>query len=143
MDYFLDDSNVINRLVEEWRKYGQIIIAFDYDNTIFDYYQRGFTFDDVIELLRECKKFGAYLMVYTACDEEKFTDMITYMQKRDIPFDSINEVPSYIPFKGKKLYYNILLDDRAGLSSAYQCLKQALNIMKSLAGNSGNNGDIT
>jgi len=36
----------------------------------------------------------------------------------------------YIPFKGKKLYYNILLDDRAGLSSAYYCLRQALNRIK-------------
>ncbi|MNG35477.1 hypothetical protein D3C84_1222210 [compost metagenome] len=70
-------------------------------------------------------------MVYTACEEEKFPQMINYMNENKIPFDSINDLPSYIPFKGKKLYYNILLDDRAGLNSAYFCLKNALEIMKS------------
>lgn len=130
MDFFLENNNTVNRLVDEWRKYGKIIIAFDYDNTVYDYYQKGYTFYDVINLLRECKDFGAYLMVYTSCEEHKFPQLISYMNENNIPFDSINEVPNYIPFKGKKLYYNILLDDRAGLSSAYFCLKSALKIMK-------------
>lgn len=130
MDFFMDDKNVIERLVREWKEHGKLIIAFDYDNTVYDFYQKGHTFHNVIQLLRECKEFGAYLMVYTACEEYKFPKLISYMNENDIPFDSINEVPDYIPFKGKKLYYNILLDDRAGLSSSYNCLKNALEIMK-------------
>ena len=35
-----------------------------------------------------------------------------------------------IPFKGKKIYYNILLDDRAGLESAYKVLIDTIDQMK-------------
>lgn len=122
MDYFLDDSHCVDRLFNEWKKYGSIIVAFDYDNTVFDYYQRGDKFDNVIELLRECKKMGFHLTVFTSCNDDRFPDIEGYLKSHDIPFDGINETPDFIPFKGRKVYYNILLDDRAGLSSSYDQL---------------------
>jgi len=39
----------------------------------------------------------------------------------------INDTPNFIPFHGRKIYYNILLDDRAGLSSSYNILNTVLN----------------
>lgn len=60
-----------------------------------------------------------------------FPDIIKYLEANHIPFDAINESPKFVPVAGsKKMYFNILLDDRAGLSSAYKCLKAALEIMK-------------
>ena len=64
MDYYLDDNNAVNRLVEEWRKYGKIIIGYDFDDTVFDFHQKGRTYKNVMNLLRECKKLGAYLIVF-------------------------------------------------------------------------------
>lgn len=125
-DYFLNDNNCIDRLVEEYKKYGQLIVAYDFDNTVFDYYQKGTTFNDVIELLKECKRQGFYLIVFTSCGEERFPEIKKYLGEKEIPYDSINETPDFIPFKGRKVYYNILLDDRAGLKSAYDQLWEAI-----------------
>ncbi|MEC3148107.1 hypothetical protein, partial [Bacillus thuringiensis] len=72
----------------------------------------------------------AYLMVYTARRDSELSFVKKYLEENDIPFDSINETPGFIPFTdGKKLYYNILLDDRAGLPSAYRCLLNAVTYM--------------
>jgi hypothetical protein len=131
MDFYLEDVNVVERLVSEWRKYKLLVIAYDYDNTVYDYHHNGLTFDDVTQLLRDCKEFGAHLVVFTACGEEKYPDIIAYLKANRIPFDAINESPQFVPITGsKKIYYNILLDDRAGLSSAYRCLRSALDLMK-------------
>ncbi|MFD2330182.1 hypothetical protein ACFSR7_13115 [Cohnella sp. GCM10020058] len=131
MDFYLEDEHVVSRLVTEWRKYGRLVVAYDYDNTVFDYHRAGLSFDDVPQLLRECRSLGAYLIVFTACGKSQFPAITAYLQDNDIPFDAINEDPPFVPSSGgRKIYFNILLDDRAGLGSAYRCLQSALDIMK-------------
>lgn len=119
MDFFLDDKNCIDRLFSEWQKYGSIIVAYDFDNTVYDYYNKGYSYDEVINLLRDCKKEGFHLTVFTSCNDDRFQEIRTFLTDNNIPFDGINETPDFIPFKGRKVYFNILLDDRAGLSSAF------------------------
>jgi hypothetical protein len=131
MDFYLEDDNVIKRLVTEWKQYNNLVIAYDYDNTVYDYHHKGHTYDDIIQLLRECKDFGAHLVVFTACTDDVFPNIMEYLKTNHIPYDAINESPKFVPVTGgKKIYFNILLDDRAGLSSAYRCLKSALATMK-------------
>jgi hypothetical protein len=125
-DFYLNDNNVVNRLVEEWNKYGKIIIAYDFDNTVYDYNNKGYTYNYVIELLQECSELGAYYVVFTSCEEDKFSFIKEYLKEKKIPFDKINENIDMIPFKGRKIYYNILLDDRAGLKSAHDNLRITL-----------------
>lgn len=129
-DYYLIDENVVKRLVREWKEYGSLVIAYDYDNTVFDYHGEGHEYIDIPVLLRECKKQGAYLIVFSASEENRYEEMGNYLDKKNIPFDTINENPFFIKNKTGKIYYNILLDDRAGLRSAYENLKEALRIMK-------------
>lgn len=130
MDLYLEDKNVVNRLVEEWTQHKNLIVAFDFDNTVFDYYQKGYEFNDVITLLRRCKQIGCKFIVFTSCEEEKYDFIRNYLNENEIPFDTINENLDITPFKGRKVYYNILLDDRAGLRSAYDCLKEAVGVME-------------
>lgn len=42
------------RLLEEYHKYGKLIVAFD--NTIFDYHNNGGDYSEVINLLNKCYK---------------------------------------------------------------------------------------
>lgn len=128
-DRYLNNIECISRLLNEWEKYGLLIVAYDYDNTVFDYGNRGDKFDNVIELLRKVKKMGCHLVVFTSCNEDRFPDIKKYLNDNDIPFDSINETPDFIPFKGRKVYYNILLDDRAGLSSSYAVLNEVCELV--------------
>ena len=122
-DPFLDDDNGIHRLLEEWKTHGKLIIAFDFDNTIYDYYKQGIKFPRVIQLLKNYKAQNlAYFTCFTSCDESRFEFIKEYCIENEIPLDAINESPDFIEFTGRKVYYNVLLDDRAGLLSAYQQL---------------------
>lgn len=131
IDYYLNDENTKARLLKEWRQYERIVVAYDFDNTVYDFHHEGQTYYDVIELLREANQLGAYLVVFTASAEENYPFIKSYLKDKDIPFDSINENPIFIPFgNNKKIYFNILLDDRAGLKSAYETLKYVIKTIK-------------
>jgi hypothetical protein len=125
LDFYLDIDNTTKRLVDEWKKYGKIIIGVDYDDTIFDFHNKGRRYDYVINLLRDCKKLGCHIIICSCCSEDKYDSMRKYMNDNDIPFDSINEDADFIEFNGRKIYTNVLLDDRAGLPAAYGCLYRA------------------
>lgn len=126
MDTYLIQENVYNRLVREYEAHNQLIIAYDFDNTVFDYHNKGETYNKVIELLRKCKELGFYLIVYSCSPKSRYSQMIKYLKDNNIPFDTINENSPKIKFAEGKLYYNILLDDRAGLSSSYEVLSKLI-----------------
>ncbi len=129
-DPFLNDYKAIERLVMDYVKYGQLIIAYDYDNTVFDYHKRGDTFNLVMELLRECKEYAKFI-VYTHSDDDRHGEIIEYLDKHEIPWDTINEGIIFVNDKKEgKLFYSHFLDDRAGLRSAYLVLDKALQVIK-------------
>ena len=130
MDYYLDNKNAVNRLVEEWKKYGKIIIGYDFDDTVFDFHQKDRTYKNVINLLKKCKKLGAYFIVFTCCGEDEYDKIKNYLNENKLPYDKINENIDFVKFTGRKVYYNIMLDDRAGLSSAYKVLLKTIKIIK-------------
>ena len=130
IDRYLNHNQNVKRLCREWKEHNGIIIAFDFDNTVFDYHNNGDTYDSIINVLKICKDMGCTLILFTSCEETKYNFMIEYLSSIGIHPDYINEQPDCIPFKGKKIYYNILLDDRAGLESAYKVLLDTVNQMK-------------
>ena len=121
----------VNRLLEEWRKYHQLIIAFDYDNTVYDYYGRGYIFERVIKAIRDAEALGFHLTVFTCCNEDRYAEITEYLNKQRIPFHSINETPEHIPFRGRKVFYNWLLDDRAGLGESLDILETVIAAIRS------------
>lgn len=130
-DFYMDDNNCIARLREEQKKYGSLIVAYDFDNCVFDYYKKGRKFEKVINLIRMCKELGFHLVVFTSCNDDRMPEIRKYLDDNNIPFHSINETPDYIPFQGRKIYYNILLDDRAGLASAFHQLEMVVYQIRS------------
>jgi hypothetical protein len=99
------------------KKHGKLIVAYDFDHTVFDPDNIGYVYNDVIDLLRIAKKKGCHLIVSTTRSDSEHGFIKKYLNDNSIPFDVINEGLSF---------YDILLDDRAGLPSAYYCLKIAL-----------------
>lgn len=118
MDYYLNKENARKRLFEEYEKYNSLVVAFDFDNTVYDFHQNGWQFKKMIQLLRDLKSIGCYLIVFTANEEENFVE--NYCQEQQIPFDAINENPPFYQSKSRKIYFNALLDDRAGLWQVYE-----------------------
>ena len=119
---YLNQANVVKRLLSEWDTHGKLIIAYDFDNTVFDYHSQGHTYDEIISLLQRCKRIGAYMILFTAANDVRLPFIKEYLGRLGIPCDAINENMPGMETTGRKIYYNILLDDRAGLFSAYQAL---------------------
>lgn len=122
MDVF--EFDYYERLRKDYIEHGSLFVAFDYDNTVFDYHNLGIKYDQIIDLLRECKSLGFTMILFTGNEGEKLERIKMDLRKRKVPFDLINENPL---MKTRKPYYNILLDDRAGLSEAFKNLKKLTN----------------
>jgi hypothetical protein len=132
MDYYLKEQNCIDRLVEEWSNYGKIVLGIDFDDTLYDFHKKGRKYDNVIALIKRCQVIGCHTVVFTANDDTKHYEFIKeYLSKEGIQVDTVNDNIPSVPFKTRKVYYNILLDDRAGLSSAYSTLLRTVEIMES------------
>lgn len=120
MDFYLDNDNVYIRLENEFKKYRKLIIAYDFDDTVYDFHNTGKTFWNLISILQRWRKYSE-LIVFTGCEESQHKKIESYLTENEIPFDSING-DSVVKTNSRKIYYNVLLDDRAGISVAYNCL---------------------
>lgn len=125
-DPYIDRDRCINRLMTEFRQHGHLIIAYDYDNTVYDYHKKGYVFERVAALIRACYNLGFHLVVFTSCNEDRIPEISNYLNKARLPFHAINESPDYVPFKGRKVFYNHFLDDRAGLAEAVIVLEEVV-----------------
>ena len=126
----LNQTIALERLIREYEKYGKLYIAFDFDSTIFDYHNEGLCCSDVIALLKECSQLGHIMILLTATsNEERLTFMKLYCKHFGIDVKYVNENPE-VGDKTVKPYYNILLDDRAGLEESYLVLKKTIEHFK-------------
>lgn len=118
---FLIQRNSKVRLLEDFLNHQGLIVAFDFDNTIYDYHKKGDDYSEVVNLLKKCCKLGFTMILFTtSSDEEKIEEKKKYCEELGIRVDFVNESP--VLNGTKKPYYNILLDDRAGLLEAFDNL---------------------
>ncbi|MFW6310858.1 MAG: hypothetical protein ACOC1K_01340 [Nanoarchaeota archaeon] len=127
LDTYLIDRNSIERLKKEYNEHENIVIGYDFDDTVFPYHDT--KTDMVVNLLKDCKKLGFTLCIWSTCTRPEDIKYKVYIaEKMGIGPDYINESPL---FNGTtKPYFNILLDDRAGLSSSYNILKTVIEELK-------------
>lgn len=120
----------IERLANEWKQHGKIIIGVDFDNTISPYH----LFDNVddiaraIKLIKDCQMVGCYVVIHTSCNEDRYEEIKEYCNICGIRVDSINQTPIDLPYgkAGSKPYCNHFLDDRAALPAALDILEEAM-----------------
>lgn len=130
-DPFFSMEACCTRLYDEYKKHGSLIVACDFDETIFPYKNKEAKYDRVIDLLRECHGLGFYIVIYTASSPDRYKFMKEYLEQYGIAVSSVNKNPIKLKFGNHgKIYYNILLDDRAGLRDAYTTLKYVVDKIK-------------
>lgn len=117
MDYYLQPGNSYNRLEEEYKRYGKLILCVDYDDTIFDYHKKGRTYEQIISLLHRWEKYSD-VIIFTGNGEEKYPEIAQYLAEHKIRYQGIN-CDSAIRVAGRKVYANCYIDDRAGLIQVY------------------------
>lgn len=128
MKHPFNDEGAFERLLADYKRYKTLIVGFDFDNTVFDYNNNGGDYSEIIELLKECKSLRFNICLYT------ITDRIDWKYKHccklGIKPDYVNESPVIIEQGSNKPFFNILLDDRAGLESAYNMLSRVIQYVK-------------
>ena len=125
MIHSLNTDGAIKRLITEYEAHNKLVVGFDFDNTIFDVHNQGINCSEVISLLRECKRLGFILCLYTAETRGYWLQWkIDYCKHFGIEPEHVNKSP-LLPGTDKP-FFNILLDDRAGLESAYLTLKEVV-----------------
>lgn len=129
MDFYLNTENSSNRLIEEYNRYGTLIVAFDFDDTVYDFHKKGRIYNEVIKLIQDLKSINCYLICWTGQEDVDFVK--TYLKENNIPFDAFNENPPFHKSTSRKVYANAYLDDRAGLKQVFDELNNlVLTIIK-------------
>lgn len=128
MNHPFNDEKCSRRLLWEYRHYEQLIVGVDFDNTIKPVRSKE-SCEEVIELLRRCSKDPKIVLcLWSICPEGEEQSKVEYCESQGIHIDYINTSPYNIgEWKGNKQFFNVLLDDRAGLESAYNNLKYVLD----------------
>lgn len=123
-DPFSSTSNIVKRLHKEYKKHPKLVVAVDFDDTVYDFHKMGTLHERAINVVKQCAALGFYVVLWTASAPERFDFMKKYMADNGIHVDAINENPIKLPFGNNgKIYYNILLDDRAGLGQVLDALE--------------------
>ena len=125
MDTYLIEDNCYEKLAETYEKYGSLIIAVDFDDTIFDFHKKGRSYDDVINLLKRWQK-RSKIVIWTNSPEERYPFIEEYCNSIGLEIFGVNT--DVIPeMAGRKIYANIYLDDHGGLPSSYRILKKLMD----------------
>jgi DNA-binding LacI/PurR family transcriptional regulator len=123
MSYYLNPNNALDRLRNDWNKHGSLIVAVDFDSTIYPYqYHEGDDFEAIRQLVRDLYSLGCTIIIWTASEEERHASIKYLLKQVEIPYHHFNENSPNVKFTGRKIYANAYLDDRAGLYEVFNHL---------------------
>lgn len=122
-DPYTDENRLYQRLKAEFEKHHRLIIAVDFDDTIFNAHGNpGWTYSGVVEILLRWQD-NATIICWTSSLPERYDFIRSVFTAHGIRLDDINANAPGIAPRGPKIYANIYLDDRScGLSRGLHVL---------------------
>lgn len=127
-DHQRNELGSFNDLVDKYEKYGTLYVGVDFDNTVLPYQEQSveghFGYNDLIQVLKDAKKYGLKICLWTVhSDEDNLKWKIDWFTKHGFEPDFVNDSPLCKHLgERRKPHFNILLDDCAGLETAYRNL---------------------
>lgn len=104
-----------------------MIIYVDYDQTILPYEPFEYKLcENVVNTLKNARNLGAKVVLYTCRDNDRLNKALEYCHNIGLEFDDINPTEPFKEGYSQKQYYNILLDDKAGLIYSLEILQGAI-----------------
>jgi hypothetical protein len=120
---FFDRQDKLDDLLLCFQKHGNIIVAVDFDDTIRDSFNKGLDLTPIHDIVKRAKNIGCKIVIYTARNKSEWIEVTEYCNDIGIEYDAINEDVIKLPKPTSgKIYYNIFLDDRAGLRESFEIL---------------------
>ena len=128
MDEYLIEGKSYQRLYDEYKKYGSLYGAFDFDGTIHDFHKTGASYELVKQLIRDLYSIGCKLDCWTAYIDHSY--VISFLKEHNIPYEKINSDGIQLPWTSRKPFHSFLLDHRCGLISVYNDLTKLVKTIK-------------
>lgn len=125
MDPYLDYGRAYKRIESEYYKYGKLIVAVDFDDTLCT---NGRANQCMKDLIIRVKPY-ADIIIWTSRNDSLLGEVRDFLEREEIPYDGINE--DVLNFGSRKMFANIYLDDRGGLATSYQILLDLVNKLES------------
>ncbi len=118
VDEYLKEGASYERILREYKTHGKLYVGFDFDSTVHDYHNKGESYEQVRQLLRDLKSIGCELVCWTAYRDLNY--VIEFLDRHNIPYDGVNSDGIPLPWESRKPFFSVLLDDRAGLKQVYE-----------------------
>lgn len=129
VDPYKNTDRAYKRIRDEFEKYGELIIAVDFDDTIYNTHNHdGWCYLGVVQTLLRWQDH-AKIVAWTASNEDRYDFIRSVYKAHGIRLDAINENVNGIERRGPKIYANIYLDDRSfGLGEGLAALNMLADV---------------
>jgi hypothetical protein len=118
--------DLFEKLRNVYFEHQNIIIALDFDDTIFDWKNAGYDLEYIRDLVRRCQKhLNAKVILFTCREGLVLSEAIDYCNDQGIGLWGVNKNPNH-QLTTSKPFYNVLLDDKACLPEVAQVLERLL-----------------
>lgn len=117
-------SYELDKLVATYNEHNCIVVGVDFDDTVFPFTNSMFV-EDRCKIVRDLLisiRSNITLCLYTVADEQTLKYKVEIMNQYGLSPDYINDSPVSPWEDSKKLFFNILLDDKAGLNETIETL---------------------
>ncbi len=127
IDPYTDTAVCVARLLKMHAQHPRLLLAVDFDDTLFDFHETGAAYPRAVAAVRAAQAAGFYITIFTASHPDRYPFITEHCANLGIKVDAINRnvIPSPFGNDGK-IFYNLLIDDRAGLGQALDTLEQVL-----------------
>lgn len=123
MNLFKNPNEYSDKLYQVYQDHQGLVIGVDFDDTIRDY-DTGEIIPKVVDTLKEAKRFGMTICLYTCREGADLAYAEDFCKKIGLQIDYVNYSP--ISPGIRKPLFNILLDDKAGLVEAVGILQDLI-----------------
>lgn len=92
------------------------IVAVDFDGTLSidsQYPDIGQFNTPLYEALMRLREIGWSIVLWTCREGKELKEAVVWCANNGLEFDAINENPSHVPFKSRKVVADMYIDDRA------------------------------
>lgn len=122
---FLYDDNRFMKMMNNYNKFGNLVIGVDFDFTLNDPVTKE-TYLDIVSLIKELNNLNFKICIWTANEDREYVE--NTWNEHGLKWECYNYSP--INPSSLKPHFNILLDDSAGLNESVQLCWRIINFIK-------------